>query len=115
MKKTELIQRLIEMETLKGVRATITMPYIYYLKELKLMLEIGNIELDNPDASKSNQEDIFNKTITSGNCEKLQHSDIHSQIKKEILKDYDTCDFCGIDNNKHNKKCRKDGKEVKHG
>jgi len=48
MKKSELIQKLIEIEKKQGnEKATITMNYIYYLEKLKKLVEVGDIELEN--------------------------------------------------------------------
>jgi len=46
MKKSELIQKLIEIEKEQGENATITMNYIHYLKKLKKLIEVGDIELE---------------------------------------------------------------------
>jgi len=45
MKKSKLIQKLIEIEEQEKLTCTITMNYITYLKKLKNILEIGDIEL----------------------------------------------------------------------
>ena len=45
MKKSELIQELIKIEEAKGENITITMNYIDYLKKLKKLIEIGDVEL----------------------------------------------------------------------
>jgi len=48
MKKSEFIQKLIEIEKEQNPKEneTITMPYIYYLEKLKRLVEIGDVELD---------------------------------------------------------------------
>ena len=46
MKKSELIQKLIEIEEAKEENATITMNYISYLKKIKKLIEEGDIELE---------------------------------------------------------------------
>lgn len=47
MKKSELIQKLIDIEE-ESAKAdtTITMNYLYYLKKLKRLVEIGDVELN---------------------------------------------------------------------
>lgn len=48
MKKSEFIQKLINIETEKRKkegRTTITMDYIDYLEQQKALIEIGDIEL----------------------------------------------------------------------
>jgi len=47
MKKTELIQSLIEIEKEQDPKGetTITMNYVNYLKKLKKMIECGDIEI----------------------------------------------------------------------
>ncbi len=45
MKKSELIQKLIEIEKEKNEKSTITMDYISYLKMQKRLVETGDIEL----------------------------------------------------------------------
>jgi len=45
MKKSEFLQRLIEIEKEKKENTTITMPYINYLEEQKKLVEIGDVEL----------------------------------------------------------------------
>jgi len=45
MKKSELIQKLIEIEEKRG-DATITMNYIHYLKKLKKLIEEGDIDIE---------------------------------------------------------------------
>ena len=46
MKKSEIIQKLIEIERERGENTTITMNYIDYLKKLKKLIEIGDVELE---------------------------------------------------------------------
>ena len=46
MKKSELIQKLIEIEEAEGENVTITMNYIDYLKKLKKLIKEGDVELE---------------------------------------------------------------------
>jgi len=45
MKKSELIQKLIDIEKENKEKATITMDYIWYLEKQKKLVKIGDIEL----------------------------------------------------------------------
>lgn len=45
MKKSELINKLIEIEKESKEDAKITMSFLHYLKMKKLLLEIGDIEI----------------------------------------------------------------------
>lgn len=47
MKKSELIQQIIEIEKEKNPKEneTITMGYINYLKKIKKLIEVGDIEI----------------------------------------------------------------------
>jgi len=45
MKKSEIIQKLINIEKEKGEKMTITLDYINYLEEQKKLIEIGDIEI----------------------------------------------------------------------
>lgn len=46
MKKSEFIQKMIEIEEEKGDEATITLNYVQHLKQQKRLVEIGDVELD---------------------------------------------------------------------
>ena len=46
MKKSELIQKLIEIEREKGENATITLNYIDYLEKIKKFIQEGDKELE---------------------------------------------------------------------
>ena len=45
MKKSEIIQKLINIEKEKGEKMTITLDYINYLESQKKLIEIGDIEI----------------------------------------------------------------------
>ena len=47
MKKSEMIGKLIEIEKEQDPKeaTTITMNYVYYLKKLKRLVEVGDVEL----------------------------------------------------------------------
>lgn len=45
MKKSELLKKIIEIEESKGEKSTITLDYIYYLKEKYNLLKQGDTEL----------------------------------------------------------------------
>jgi len=54
MKKSEFIQKLIEIEKEMGENVTITMNYIYYLNKLKKLIKEGDIELENEKSISKN-------------------------------------------------------------
>ena len=45
MKKSELIEKLIELEKEQKGKTKITMDYIHYLQKLKRLVQIGDVEL----------------------------------------------------------------------
>ena len=45
MKKSELIQKMIDITKENGFRGTITMDYLAYLEEKKVLVEIGDVDL----------------------------------------------------------------------
>ncbi len=53
MRKSELIQQVIEIEMEKNENWTISMPYIQYLKIQKRLLELGDVELLNAKSTES--------------------------------------------------------------
>lgn len=46
MKKSEFLQKLIEIEEESGKDTTIILNYINYLEEKKELIEVGDIELE---------------------------------------------------------------------